>query len=329
LVIELFLSFIFYQYYTIEEEHLQENLFLEMKNYSLSFEDDEFDIDIITNIQDKSTYELYHDVDSFYILVPLPNNRDDFLKIYYPFSKYQDKLQLIQSRLLWQLLFLSFVSMVISFGFSTYILSPLRGSLKLLEVFIKDIIHDLNTPLSSILINLQMMDRDNQEVKAIKQSANTISMLHHNLDAYLRESKIANSEFDIQEIVDEQIEFFATIYDYLHWEVEMSQATISSDRQAFSRIIYNLLNNACRYNTKDGFIKIRIVESRLVITNSSYGIKNPHLIFERFYKESERGLGIGLHIVDKLSSELSISTDVEVDGTTVSLILDFIQVTHR
>ncbi len=51
-------------------------------------------------------------------------------------------------------------------------------------------------------------------------------------------------------------------------------------------------------------------DSTLTIINSSYGIKNPSKVFNRFYKESDRGLGIGLHIVDKLCKELNINTKI-------------------
>jgi len=72
LVIEAFLTFIFYQYEKIEEEHLRENLFLEMKNYSFFFDDTRFDIDIVPHSKEKKPYELYMDKHSLYILVPMP-----------------------------------------------------------------------------------------------------------------------------------------------------------------------------------------------------------------------------------------------------------------
>ncbi len=61
IVIELFLAFIFYNYYKLEEEHLSEQLFLEMKNYSFFFDDDRFDIDIVPKSTKHRLYELYFD----------------------------------------------------------------------------------------------------------------------------------------------------------------------------------------------------------------------------------------------------------------------------
>jgi len=54
-------------------------------------------------------------------------------------------------------------------------------------------------------------------------------------------------------------------------------------------------------------IFIRFEGENLIIEDTGKGIKNPKKVFERFYKEQERGIGIGLHIVKKLCDELGIA----------------------
>jgi len=329
LVIEIFLIFIFYHYYKIEEEHTRENLFLEMKNYSLFFDDDRFDIDVVQQDQKSKFYELYFDKDSLFILIPFPTDQDDLLKILYPKKKYKALLYTIKLSILRQFFFLSFIAVLISLLFSFYVLSPLRQSLQLLEVFIKDIIHDLNTPLTSILINLKMMDAKNEEVESITNSAKTISMLHHNLDAYLKEIAFEKEKFHLEKMINEQIAFFAPMYHYLDWEIDIQDSIIKSDKNALARIIYNLLSNACKYNTSEGFIKIKTDKNTISVSNSSYGIKNPSRIFKRFYKESDRGLGIGLHIVEKLCLQLDIEKKLEVTDNIVTIHLYLEKVTLK
>jgi len=321
-VIELFLTFIFYNYYQLEEEHLSEQLFLEMKNYSFFFDDDRFDMDIVPKVEENQLYELYFDDKNLYILVPFTQDNESSLAIFYPLSAYATQLDEIKSVLIWQFSFLSFIALSISLLFSLYALYPLRQALLLLEEFIKDIIHDLNTPITSILINLKMMEK-NEEVESIAQSANTIAMLHKNLDVYLKNSVFEKEQFSIKAPLQEQITFFSSLYDYLDWEIEIEEKIISSNRNALSRILYNLLSNACKHNTSNGFIKIIIKENRLDIINSSYGIKNPSKLFERFYKESNRGLGIGLHIVEKLCDELQIKKELKVENSVVTVSLFF------
>ena len=305
---------------------MRENLFLEMKNYSLSFKGDRFEIDIVPRTAQHRTYELLEDTNTLYILVPFPDNTEDLLKIYYPKSDYFTLLASLHQHILWQLLVLSLIAVVISLAFSLYVLKPLRESLKMLEMFIKDIIHDLNTPLTSILINLKMMDPNSEEVESISQSAKTIAMLHQNLDSYLREVSLEKERFDLKEVIGEQVAFFQPMYDYLSWDVKVDSLILHSSPHAVARIIYNLLSNACKYNTPQGRVIIRTEGNSLNISNDSHGIKSPSRIFERFYKEHDRGLGIGLHIVDKLTKELGITKKVTVDDSNlVTVTLSFVK----
>jgi signal transduction histidine kinase len=316
------LAFIFYNYYKIEEEHLSEQIYLEMRNYSFSFDDNRFDMDIVPKVKENQLYTLYSDSENLYIFVPMPEDKNTSIKIIYPLSKYKKQLEITQFNLLKQFLFFSLISILISLLFAFYTLHPLRKALFLLEEFIKDIIHDLNTPITSILINLKMMKK-NEEVESIAQSANAIAMLHKNLSAYLKDSTFQKEKFPIKEVIEEQINFFYPIYDYLEWKIDIKDnIIIQSNKNALSRIIYNLLSNACKYNTSNGFIKIEMNSpNKLSISNSSYGIKNPSKIFDRFYKESERGLGIGLHIVDKLCKELGIKKELKIKDNVVTITL--------
>jgi len=57
--------------------------------------------------------------------------------------------------------------------------------------------------------------------------------------------------------------------------------------------------------------------------NYFLGVRKHAKVFDRFYKESDRGLGIGLHIVDKLCKELGIEKRLEVKDKKVNVILIF------
>jgi len=328
-MIELFLVFIFYQYSKIENNHIRTNIFLEMKNYSLSFDDARFDIDIVPKAKKSVMYELFEDNDTLYILVPFQDEKTDLLKIFYPKSEYMALLTKIDHKLLIQFLLLSLIAMFISALAAFYTLRPIRNALTLLEDFIKDIIHDLNTPVTSILINLKMIEGKSEEIESISKSANNIAMLHQNLDSYLREIQGDKEEINIKLLIEEQVAFFSPLYDYLQWEVDIEDKYITVEKNAFTRILYNLISNACKYNTSRGKISINIEHNILSIRNDSYGIKNPHKVFERFYKESERGLGIGLHIVHKLCEALHIEKNIELNGKDVTVQLNLSQVTSK
>jgi len=299
-----------------------------MKNYSLSFEDERFDIDIVPN-KNNLFYELNEDNASLFILVPFGDTSEDALKILYPKNAYNIQQSDLIRTLFMKFILFSLIAMVLSLLAAFYTLKPIRSALRLLEDFIKDIIHDLNTPITSILINLKMIDGNNEELDSIAHAAKNITMLHQNLDCYLREVQEHKETFLLEEVINGQVDFFAPLYDYLTWEIEVDKRLLTTDKNAFSRIIYNLVSNACKYNTSNGHIKISILNDTLCIVNNSYGVKQPEKLFERFYKEGERGLGIGLHIVDKLCTALSIEKKLEVHDSMVMVSLFLSKVTSK
>jgi len=344
-VIVIFILFIFYDKFFDERAYLRNTLSLEMKNYSFSFYDKRFHKTKVKKEEKQVIYTLYEDKYSLFILVPLSDDTKkkemlmimtsmgtimvhyskkdkEVLKIWYAKVDYKNQITQMQYRLFWQLCLFFMGSLIVSLSAAWYILHPLRNSLHLLEDFIKDIIHDLNTPLTSIILNLKMIEVENEEIESIRVATQTIEMLHHNLDVYLRDKKQDEEVFNLDEVLHRYIIFFTPLYDYITWDIKKTNVTLLTDKQAFSRIIYNLLSNACKYNRSNGKIEIFLNGSTLVIQNSSYGVRNPKRVFERFYKESERGMGIGLHIVDKLCQALKIQKHFIVEELDVVVSLE-------
>ncbi|SHO80347.1 Osmosensitive K+ channel histidine kinase kdpD [hydrothermal vent metagenome] len=302
-----------------------------MKNYSITLDENSttYNIDIIDK-NDKNIYELYFEKDYLYILTPLSLDNSSFMKILYPKKSYLLKVDKIHHHIIINLILLTLINLIIALLFSLYSLNPLRKSLLMLQEFMRDIIHDLNTPISSIMINLKMISKRSEEIEMIEQSVKMLASLHKNLDSYTSSPILLKERVSLKEIIINQSNFFISIYDYLDWNIAIEDnIEIDSNYSAMERIIYNLLNNACKYNKTDGFIKIILNQKELIIINDSYGIKNPHKIFDRFYKESDRGLGIGLHIVSKLAEELNIDINLKVEDKVVKITLLLNEVTFK
>ena len=307
LIIEVFLVIIFYNYSNIEQNHLKNNIFLQMKNYSYTFNGNKFDIDIISH-KNQKLYELQKDKKSLYIYVDMQNQENDLIKIIYPIDNFIKEISIINKKLLFQFIIFSILSLLISILFAYYTLYPLQQSYKILKEFMKDIIHDINTPISAMKLNISLIDdKNNEEIQSIEKSIDILQMLHGNLENYLNNKELLLSQYSIEKIINKQIIFFESIYENINFEVDIQDEIITTDDFLISRVIYNLLNNACKYNIKNGYIKIKYKNKILTIQNSSHGIKNPSKVFNRFYKEHNRGLGIGLHIVSKILNQLQYS----------------------
>lgn len=321
-MIEFFLVLIVRHHYMNDKSYLKQDIFLQLQNYSFNFKDKRFDIDIVPINDTQWFYELYEDNKSLYIIVPFEVGAKDALKVFYPRSAYDTQIRELQVQLVIQFLLFSLLGVLFALVAAFYSLKPLRDSVLTLEEFIKDIIHDLNTPVTSMLINLKLIESKNDEIEGISLAAKNIGMLYQNLDSYLRKEELHQENFSLQALVEEQVNFFQPLYSYLRWDVEIEEILLNTDKKVFTRILYNLLSNACKYNIRNGSIVIRMQGSTLLIQNDSHGIKNPERLFERFYKESERGLGIGLHIVDKLCKTLNISKSLSIKSKKVIFSLD-------
>lgn len=321
---QLLIAVIAYLYYQNEVNNKKEALFLQMQNYSLSLKGNKFTLDIATKSSKYNNYMLYEE-ENLFAFFPIGGIEDTVLKVILDKSIYDEMKTQISTNIYLYLFAGAFVLMILSFLFSLYSLKPLRDSISFLEEFLKDMIHDLNTPVSAILLNSRMLKKSYkiERVERIEISAKTISSLHSNLETFIRDIPLALTTVNITALAKERMSYFESIYGKdLHFEIDAKEVLIQSSEDALRRILDNIISNACKYNKSNGWVKLTLTEDRLVISDSGLGIKDTKRIFERFYKEGERGLGIGLSIVKKLSKALNIHIQVtsSPEGTTFNLL---------
>ena len=274
--------------------------------------------DIIINKLYENDYELY----SFY---PIPHSKKYLLKVSYTIENFQKDLKNLQKKIFTTFIFASFIIMGISFFLTLYTLKPIREALHINQEFIKDILHDFNTPISAMMINLVILKQKctSPYIDRIEQSINTIVSLQENLKHFLKNIKSEKSNIECNSLLRERIDYFKSLYPDLSFTlIEKNKLIINTQKELFIRIIDNILSNACKYNKKNGYINVIIDKDKLIIEDSGKGIKNSKRVFDRFYKESDRGIGIGLSIVKKLCDELDIKIKIESEvdkGTKVYL----------
>lgn len=229
------------------------------------------------------------------------------------------------------ILFVQFALLMV-FAFVSYFLAkkallPMRDAIIKLDNFSKDLIHDLNTPITSIMLNIKLLEadehiRENRALSRIKTSAGDISKLHTSLEHLLNEEGMIVQKESLFEIVEEVIEPYKKLYPELHFYVEHSYMYESVNADALKQLLSNIISNACKYNKKDGYVKIYKKEHKLCIEDSGIGIENPRSVFERSYKEHKSGHGIGLDIVKRLCDAMDIKITLEsqiAEGTSLCL----------
>lgn len=298
-----------------------------MRICSFSLHCKDYKIDFVAK-KGYELYKLYKEDDRLSAYFTIPGSKKNYLRIYLEKQKYEKMLSKIKKSMFLEYLLFLFVSAILSFLFAIYALKPLRDALRLTEEFIKDILHDFNTPLSTLRLNISMLSNElgqNPKILRAQNAVQNILNLQSNLRAYLQSHATQKEEFDLYELVKERVELLAHNYKEVEFILEPFSYRVFANRDALSRIIDNLLSNAGKYNKKNGKVNIYLEDNKLLIKDTGRGIKNPKKIFERFYKEQDRGIGIGLHIVKKLCDELEIEISVESkigQGSTFTLEVD-------
>ena len=214
---------------------------------------------------------------------------------------------------------------LLSFLLTNHALRPMREAISKLDCFIKDLIHDLNTPLTTIKLNIKLLSKkpefqENKALKRIVKSSYEISELHDNLKVLLEEDTFLLEDIELCPIIHELVGNYKNLYNTLHFSVTCQGLQAHINTTAFKQILHNLLSNACKYNAKEGTVSIYFKDKTLFIEDSGSGIRNPERIFERSYSE-QSSTGLGLDIVKRLCDAMYIEIAVtsSAKGTKVAL----------
>lgn len=311
----ILIATLFYISYTKEIQTLDEQLFSQMRLCSFDLKCEQFEIDFIEPHNEK-LYALYKNENGLSSYYPIPNSQKYIMHISFSSNEYNTELQKLQKSAFYNFLAILGIVFILSILFSVYALYPLRNALLLTQEFIKDILHDFNTPLSSLRLNSAMLKKEigeSEKLSRIEQSVENILNLQQHLRSYLQNHLQEKEKIDLKDIIQRDIYMLEKNYPDIEFIVDIESRSIFTNRDALLRIIDNLLTNAAKYNKPDGSVEVSYDDKTetLHIIDTGKGIKNPKLIFDRFYKEQDRGLGIGLHIVKKLCEELGIKISVK------------------
>jgi len=231
-------------------------------------------------------------------------------------SEFYKKLFDIKIKIIFFQVILLFLFGVISYFLSVRALKPMQDAITKLDNFSKDLIHDLNTPITSILLNIKILSKksefsDNKPLVRIKKSVEDISELHNNLTILLQEKTMIIQKENLFEIVNDVVQTQQRIYEDIAFIVDIKDFSVFINKNAFKQILVNLISNACKYNKDGGYIKIYTKNNVLYIKDSGVGIKKPDEVFGRSYKEHSNGHGIGLDITKRLCDAMKIDISVK------------------
>lgn len=210
-------------------------------------------------------------------------------------------------------------------------LKPIKEERIKLNNFIKDTTHELNTPISAIIMSTQNENLNAKQIERIRLSANRISEIYKDLTFIFLENKqkiIHLEELDLSIIIKEQIDSFEPLYLKKKLEViyKLEPTVFEINKDDFIRLFNNLFSNAIKYNKMNGKIEIVLENRVLSVKDTGIGINKEKLkdIYKRYYRATNQsgGFGLGLNIVNMICKTYNIKVEVdslENKGTTFNL----------
>jgi two-component system heavy metal sensor histidine kinase CusS len=223
-------------------------------------------------------------------------------------------------------------------------LDRLEDSFTRLSQFSADLAHELRTPIANIMGEAQVAltrQRPPEEYREVIESTiaecERLSGIVDNLLFVARadaaREPIERKLFDARAAIEKIAAFYHTIAEDRHVKVDcIGSGEIYADPVLFERAVSNLVDNALRFTSDGGEIKIAIevrhAHTEVDVIDNGSGIAPEHLprVFDRFYRadssRSSDGAGLGLALVKSIVDLHGGSARIESEvnrGTTVAL----------
>ncbi len=261
-------------------------------------------------------------------------NKNVHLGIQYIVLKESDlsaKIQKMRIKIIGYLI-LSFILMgIVGYFLGRLFLQPVREQIESLDRFISDTTHELNTPISAILMTIQSLKNvEDKKIKRLEASAKRLSVMYSSL-TYRLEGKVEPSEkLCFSGIVEERVGYVKELIDSkrLKLTLDLEPTEVFMARSSAHRLIDNLLSNAIKYSDVGDSIGITLKKNVLSVRDTGIGIddKEQADIFKRYSRANEErgGFGLGLNIVLSICKQYKIKIDLDsMKGEGSTFILTF------
>lgn len=214
---------------------------------------------------------------------------------------------------------------------------------KLRREFTANVSHELKTPLTTILGYSQIIGAGIAKPEDIKGFAEKIekeaSRLITLINDIIKLSKLDEhapvqepQPVDIKQLADDAAETLRISAKSRNIEitVEGESFTVVGNRVQLSELIFNLCDNAVKYNRDGGRVDITLHGRTLTVADTGIGIpeKYQSRIFERFFRvdksrsKSVNGTGLGLsivkHIAELYGAEITVESTIG-EGTAIAV----------
>ena len=210
------------------------------------------------------------------------------------------------------------------------------------QEFTANVSHELKTPLTSISGYAEIINTGMAQGEKIFEFAGKIYKESERLQTLigdiirLSELDTTNSQLfdsvDLKEMAEECKEQLLSAAEKrgIYISIVGDSEQIKGNEKEIHDLVYNLIDNAIKYNRENGNIDIKIENKGICVSDTGIGIARESIprIFERFYRtdkgrsRSRGGTGLGLsivhHVAERHGAKIDVESTVNV-GTTIKV----------
>lgn len=192
--------------------------------------------------------------------------------------------------------------------------------------FIGIVSHELKTPLTSIRMFAQLLERHHRQNKDkkglfyLKKMTNQMERLTQLMASFVNVYKIQNGKlalhkqkFEINDLIASVVsDFQFTTRSHTVEHTGQLKKNVHADRERISQVLINLISNAIKYSPKSDKVVVSSAENedQLTVSVQDFGLGIPKeeqdKIFDRFFRVKGKrekdisGLGLGLYISNEI-----------------------------
>ena len=214
--------------------------------------------------------------------------------------------------------------------------------------FTANISHELKTPLQSITGSAELIENGLVKPEDLprftghirKEASRLVNLINDiiHLSQIDEGVELPEESFSLNELCEEVVDMLTPLAESKNVTISFNgiSCTLTGVKRYMHEIVYNLCENAIKYNKDGGKVNVRIYAENdktvLSVADTGIGIPLEHQnrIFERFYRVDKShsketgGTGLGLsivkHAVQSFNGQISLESAVG-EGTTVKIYL--------